>query len=201
MQRGAEVRPEAEVANVGVGALVQLLQGVEARADAAPVTKADGKWPGDDDLIADVFVDHAALRHDRSRDVGDETVEKIEEAGLAETLGDSGRGLHIDEQQHALLDAGPTIAAGDEIKQYALAEQVVHPVEEVEAEAQDEREDDAAALDQGFALGGFPHEPRTDNETHENRGKIPQRTQREIKQEWHSAGQRAARPAKDGKFE
>jgi hypothetical protein len=36
-------------------------------------------------------VDYAALRHDRSRDVTDEAVQKIEEAGLAETLGDDGR--------------------------------------------------------------------------------------------------------------
>ena len=35
MKRGAEVRPEAEVANVGVGAFVQLLQRVEAGADEA----------------------------------------------------------------------------------------------------------------------------------------------------------------------
>jgi hypothetical protein len=33
MKRGAEVCPEAEVANVGVGAFVQLLQRVEASAD------------------------------------------------------------------------------------------------------------------------------------------------------------------------
>ena len=55
MQRGAEIRPEAEVANVGASALVQLLQGVEAGADAVPVSKASGKWPSDDDLVADIF--------------------------------------------------------------------------------------------------------------------------------------------------
>jgi hypothetical protein len=79
MKRGAEVCPEAEVANVGVGAFVQLLQRVEAGADAVPVPKAGGKWPGGNDLIANVFVDYAALRHDRSRDVTDEAVQKIEE--------------------------------------------------------------------------------------------------------------------------
>ena len=83
MKRGSEVCPEAEVANVGVGAFVQLLQRVEAGADAVPVPKAGGKWPGGNDLIANVFVDYAALRHDRSRDVTDEAVQKIEEAGLA----------------------------------------------------------------------------------------------------------------------
>src|ERR1700730_17010522 len=91
MQRGAEVRPKAEVANVDVGAFVQLLQGIKAGADAAPVPKAGSKWPGDSDLIADVFVDYAALRHDRRRNVGNKAVQKIEEAGLAETLGDGGR--------------------------------------------------------------------------------------------------------------
>jgi hypothetical protein len=40
MKRGAEVCPEAEVANVGVGAFVQLLQRVEAGADAVPVPPA-----------------------------------------------------------------------------------------------------------------------------------------------------------------
>ena len=34
MQRGAKISPHAEVANVRVGALVQLLQGVKASADA-----------------------------------------------------------------------------------------------------------------------------------------------------------------------
>jgi hypothetical protein len=101
------------------------------------------------------------MRQNRFRDIGDETVEKIEEAGLAKTLGDNGRGFHVDEKQHALLDAGPPIAAGDEIEQYALAEQIVHAKEQVEAEAKDERKDYAAALDQGRALGRFPHEPRT----------------------------------------
>jgi hypothetical protein len=46
---------------------------------AVPVPKAGGKWPGGNDLIANVFVDYAALRHDRSRDVTDEAVQKIEE--------------------------------------------------------------------------------------------------------------------------
>src|SRR6202035_1900374 len=64
MQRGAEVRSKAEVANVGVGAFVQLLEGVKGGANAAPVPKASSKWPGDNDLIADVFVDYTTLRHD-----------------------------------------------------------------------------------------------------------------------------------------
>ena len=42
---------------------------------------------------------------------------------------------HVDEKQHALLDAGPPIAVGDEIEQYALAEQIVHAKQQVEAEA------------------------------------------------------------------
>ena len=85
--------------------------------------------------------------------------------------------IHVDEKQHAILDAGPPIAAGDEIEQYALAEQIVHANEQVKAEAKDEREDYAAAFDQG-PLGGFPQEPRTNGETHEDRGEIAQRTQR-----------------------
>jgi hypothetical protein len=96
---------------------------------------------------------------------------------------------------------GPPIAAGDEIEQYALAEQFVHAKEQVEAEAKDEREDYAAALDQGRALGRFPHEPRTDGETHEDRGKIAQRTQCEIQEERYPSGQGVARSAKDGKLE
>jgi hypothetical protein len=54
-----------------LAALVQLLQGVEAGADAVPVPKASGKWPGDDDLIADIFVDRTAMRHNRFRDSAD----------------------------------------------------------------------------------------------------------------------------------
>ena len=111
MHGGAKIGPEAEVANIGVGALVQLLQGVEAGVDAVAVPKASGKWPSDDDLVADIFVNCAALRHDRFRDIGDEPVEKIKEAGLAKTLGDDGQGFHVDEKQHAILDAGPPIDA------------------------------------------------------------------------------------------
>ena len=49
-----------------------------------------------------------------------------------------------------ILDAGPPMAwAGDEIEQYALAEQIVHANKQVKAEAKDEREDYAAAFDQG----------------------------------------------------
>jgi hypothetical protein len=80
-----------------------------------------------------------------------------------------------------------------------LAEQIVHAKEQVKAEAKDEREDYAAAFNQG-PLGGFPQEPRTDGETHEGRGKIAQRTQREIQEERHPAGQGAARSAKDGEL-
>jgi hypothetical protein len=119
MKRGSEVCPEAEVANVGVGAFVQLLQRVEAGADAVPVPKAGGKWPGGNDLIANVFVDYAALRHDRSRTSLTKRFRKSRKP--VSPLGDDGRRFHIDEQQHALLDARPAIAAGDEIKQYALA--------------------------------------------------------------------------------
>ena len=102
----------------------------------------------------------AALRHERLRDIGNKAVEEVEEASLAETLGEGRRGFHIDEQQRALLDAGPAVAAGDEIKQHALAEQDVHTIEEIWAETHGEREDDAAAIDQEVALNEAPQEPR-----------------------------------------
>jgi hypothetical protein len=82
MKRGAEVCPEAEVANVGVGAFVQLLLRVEAGADAVPVPKAGGKWPGGNDLIANVFVDYAALRIGVTR--GNNPLAEVPRAGMSE---------------------------------------------------------------------------------------------------------------------
>ena len=55
------------------------------------VPKASRKWPSDDDLVADIFVNRATLRHDQFRDIGDKPIEKIEEAGLLKTLGNDGR--------------------------------------------------------------------------------------------------------------
>jgi hypothetical protein len=75
---GAEIGAPAEVANVGVGDGVQLLQSVEAGANAAPVPKIGRKWPDDDDLVADIFVDRAALAADRSGDIGDKAVVRLD---------------------------------------------------------------------------------------------------------------------------
>src|SRR6516225_1111405 len=201
MQRCAEIGAAAEVANIGVGERVEFCKRVKAGAHAVSVPNADREWPGNNDLVADIFVDGAKLRHDRSGDIGDKAVKEVEEAGLAEAFSDDGRGFHIDEQQCAFLNTGPTIAASGEIEQHALAEQAVHAIEQVEAQAQDEREDHAAGLDQGLALSEGPQEPGADSQADKDCNEIPQRAQREIQQERYPADERAERPAKDNKLE
>src|SRR6516164_900064 len=168
MQRRTEIGAAAEVANVVVGKRAEFRQRVKAGAHAVSVLNAGREWPANDDLVADIFVDSAKLRHDRSGDIGDKAVKEVEEAGLAEAFSDGGRGFHIDEQQCAFLYTGPTIAASDEIEQHAVTEQAVHAIEQVESKAQDEREDHAAGFDQGLALSGGPQEPGADSQAHKD---------------------------------
>jgi hypothetical protein len=118
MKRGAEVCPEAEVANVGVGAFVQLLQRVEAGADAVPVPPAAS---GQVAMISSPTYLWITPRCATIDPVTSLTKRFRKSRKPVSPLGDDGRRFHIDEQQHALLDARPAIAAGDEIKQYALA--------------------------------------------------------------------------------
>ena len=60
MQRCAEVGAAAEVANIGVGERVEFRKRVKAGVHAVSVPNADREWPGNNDLVADIFVDGAA---------------------------------------------------------------------------------------------------------------------------------------------
>ena len=111
MKAGAEIGAEAEFADVAGGAGGEAVEGGKTGAHAAGLVKAGGEPPRADDLVADVFVDLAARLGDGERDVGDEAVEEVHEAQLAEALGDRGGGAHVDEQQRAFLDARVVIAS------------------------------------------------------------------------------------------
>ena len=155
---GAEIGAEAEFADVGGAARSEAVEGGKAGAHAAGLVSAGGEPPGGDDLVADIFVDLAARLGDGERQVGDEAVEEVEEAQLAEALGDRGGGAHVDEQQRALLDARVVIAPRDEGEQHARAEQRVDAEQQVEAEAERDREDHVGAGDGGDIAGGVGHQ-------------------------------------------
>ena len=104
MKASAEVGDEAEVALVSGAVARRSGRSAEAGAHAVDLVRARSEPPGRDHLVADIFVDLAAGLGDSERHVGDETVEQIQNAQLADALGDRGRGAHVDEQQRALLD-------------------------------------------------------------------------------------------------
>ena len=117
MERRAEIRADAEIPLVSVAPGREPVARREAGAHDPRVVAAGLQPPGRNDLVSDIFVDLAAVLHDRLRDVDDEGVEQVEKARLAEALGGGCRGAQIDEQQRALLAPRPVVASRREGEQ------------------------------------------------------------------------------------
>jgi len=110
-------------------------------------------------------MDLAALRHDRAGDVADKALQEFEEADLAEFFGDGGGALHVDEQEHTLLDARPVVAPGGEVEQHALSDQPVDAEQDVETDAQHDREYYAGLAEDAVVPG---YEPGARSETEQD---------------------------------
>src|SRR5208283_154301 len=117
------------------------------------------------------------------RQVGDETVEEVQKALLAETLGDRGGRAHVDEQQNALLTTRVVIAPRDEGEEHARAKQIVDAQQQIVADTQREREDDVGAGDADRQIDDDEHE--------QDNAQIQKRAQREIGQKRQLAEGRA----------
>jgi hypothetical protein len=78
--------------------------------------------------------------------------------------------LDVDEQENALLEPRPVIAAGDEIQEHVLPEQVVDVVDEANDENDGEGEQDVAALDRQrhSKLSRGRKQPGADDEAEED---------------------------------
>ena len=103
---GAEIGNQAEVAHVAAGADGEATAGGKLRAHRAGVIAAGLEPPGRDDLVADIFVNLAAVLDDGRRKIGEDRVEKIEKALASEPLGGGGGRAEVDEQQRALFEPG-----------------------------------------------------------------------------------------------
>ena len=119
MKAGAEIGALSELALIGRPLRVEPVERGEAGADAPRVVEPWSEPPGRDDLVADIFVDFAAALGDAARHVGDEAVEELQIAEFAQSLGDGGRGAHVDEQERPLLDARLVIAPRGECEEHA----------------------------------------------------------------------------------
>ena len=106
-------------------------------------------------------------------------VEQTEIAQFAETLGDGGRGAHVDEQERALLDPGVMIASGGKGEQHAGADEVVDTEEENHANRPHHRSDEVEGADSRKASPGG-HIDDGDDENDD--ADVKDRTQREIGQ-------------------
>ena len=146
MQRGAELRREAEIAPVALGAVREPAAGRGPGVENLGRVAAGRKPPGRDDLVADIFVDLAAILDDRHGKIGKDGVEEIEEAPTAEPLRGRGRGAQIEKQQRPLLELGSVIAPGDEGDENVDPEQIRDADGDAADEARGQGKDDVVGL-------------------------------------------------------
>ena len=122
---------------------------------------------------------------DRGGDVDDKAVDEAVEGERAEPLGQRRRALDIDEQEDALLQPRPVVAAGDEVEQHILPEQMVHVVDEPDGQDGGEGEQEVAARDreQATDLRRCRKEPRPDRERKQDDRQIDDRLRHQGHQE------------------
>ena len=92
-------------------------------------------------------MDLAAGLGDSERHVGDETVEQIQNAQLADALSNRGRGAHVDEQQRALLDTRMVVASRGKGEERSGTQQLVDAEEQGGGDDKDEGKQEVDAAD------------------------------------------------------
>ena len=123
MQAGAEARHHAELLQVTVGLLRNGVGDREEAVDAASARHPLIERPGDNDLVADIGVDFAAMGDDRGIDVEEKAGEQILHAQLAHRFRERGRAGEIEKHQHALFPHRLAVAPEGHVEKHAAADQ------------------------------------------------------------------------------
>ena len=105
-------------------ALVQFLAHGHEAAQRAAIDRTAAFRPGHDYLIADIIEDLAAIVHDGKGKQAKSAIEEAMDADAAKPLGQPGRARDIDEQHEAVFLHRGVIAAGDEIQEGSLPDDV-----------------------------------------------------------------------------
>ena len=123
MQAGAETRHHAELLPVGIRLLRNGVGDREKALDATSARHPLVERPGDDDLVADIGMNLAAMGDDRGIDVVEEAGEKILHAQFAHRLGERGGACEIEKHQHARFPHREAISTERDVEQHAAADQ------------------------------------------------------------------------------
>jgi len=102
VQSGPATHRRTEIAHIDRAQRCQSVEGLEASADTVGVRYAVFQFPARDQLIADIAVDFAISSYNRLGDIDHKAIDKTMERELSKPLGERGRALYIDEQEHAL---------------------------------------------------------------------------------------------------
>lgn len=141
MKRGPELRDHTESAAVALAVAGDDVAGNEGAGEAVAIDRAVG-GPGEDRLVTHVFVDFCPGLQRGVGHVAEEFVQKLVEPDRSQPLGQAGRILHIDQQEHPLLALGLDVAADQQALQGAVAQQAADLDDNVGKDRHGDREDE-----------------------------------------------------------